>query len=170
MTIVQLVNFLHDCGLDVIILGALNSLLNALLKKIFKKFGKEQTEKLPTALLFLTGAILYALWFPVASPAEFSENITLIAERGLGVGAVSALYRVLAEKTANKAGIAENRNTGEIECENKQTDADGTETKAPKKENEETDKTSGKENTPALEQKTSAAPKKRSDNANHNHQ
>jgi len=121
MTFVQFVNFLHDHGLDVIILGFLNNLLNALLKRLFKKLNKELPKKYLTAIPFASGLLLYLLWIPLASTADFTASVAVIAERGLGVGLTSTLCHTFSAfftkkpKDLNKT-TEEKREENETSC------------------------------------------------------
>ena len=47
MTFVRFVNFLHECGLDIIALGFLNSVLSALTGKLLEKYGKQLPRENP---------------------------------------------------------------------------------------------------------------------------
>ena len=91
MKIVQFINFLHGFGLDVLALGLLDSLLASLVKKLSQKLKRNAPKTYLTAVSFLLGTLLFALWFLIAFPASalFSENAALIAQRGFFVGAVS---------------------------------------------------------------------------------
>ena len=94
MTIVQFINFLHGCGLDVLALGLLDSLLTSLVKKLSQKLKRNAPKTYLTAMSFLLGTLLFALWFLLAFPASalFSENAALIAQRGFFVGVAATLF------------------------------------------------------------------------------
>ena len=94
MTIVQFINFLHGCGLDVLALGLLDSLLTSLVKKLSQKLKRNAPKTYLTAVPFLLGTLLFALWFLLAFPAAalFSENAALIAQRGFSVGVAATLF------------------------------------------------------------------------------
>ncbi len=94
MTIVQFINFLHGCGLDVLALGLLDSLLTSLVKKLSQKLKRNAPKTYLTAVPFLLGMLLFALWFLLAFPAAalFSENAALIAQRGFSVGVAARLF------------------------------------------------------------------------------
>ena len=53
MTIVQFINFLHGCGLDVLALGLLDSLLASLVKKLSQKLKRNAPKTYLTAVSFL---------------------------------------------------------------------------------------------------------------------
>lgn len=99
MTIVQLINFLHGCGLDVLALGLLDGLLTSLIKKISQKLKRNVPKAYSTAVPFLLGMFLYAVCVLCAF-RDFSllKNATLIAERGFSVGIAATLLRTLAER------------------------------------------------------------------------
>lgn len=94
MTIAQFINFLHGCGLDVLALGLLDSLLTSLVKKLSQKLKRNAPKTYLTAVPFLLGTLLFALWFLLAFPASalFSENAALIAQRGFSVGVAATLF------------------------------------------------------------------------------
>lgn len=94
MTIVQFINFLHGCGLDVLALGLLDSLLASLVKKLSQKLKRNAPKTYLTAVSFQLGTLLFALWFLIAFPASalFSENAALIAQRGFFVGVAATLF------------------------------------------------------------------------------
>lgn len=94
MTIVQFINFLHACGLDVLALGLLDSLLTSLVKKLSQKLKRNAPKTYLTAVPFLLGTLLFALWFLLTFPASalFSENAALIAQRGFSVGVAATLF------------------------------------------------------------------------------
>lgn len=68
MTIVQFINFLHGCGLDVLALGLLDSLLTSLVKKLSQKLKRNAPKTYLTAVPFLLGTLLFSLWFLIAFP------------------------------------------------------------------------------------------------------
>lgn len=94
MTIVQFINFLHGCGLDVLALGLLDSLLTSLVKKLSQKLKRNAPKTYLTAVPFLLGTLLFSLWFLIAFPCvrPFFGNAALIAQRGFFVGVAATLF------------------------------------------------------------------------------
>ena len=72
MTFVRLMEFLHETGLDVFLLGLLNGFISALVEKLPERYGKKLPAKLLAGLPFLLGILLYSLWF-VAAVRDFSS-------------------------------------------------------------------------------------------------
>lgn len=112
MTFVRFVNFLHECGLDIIALGFLNSVLSALAGKLLEKYGKQLPAKTLAGVPFVLGILLYAIWFSVfvrdfSSPGE---SAALIAQRGFGTGLTAVAIRSLKDlfPKTSAAGTEEN--------------------------------------------------------------
>lgn len=99
MTIVRLINFLHDCGLDVLALGLLDGLLTSLIKKISQKLKRNVPKAYSIAIPFLLGTFLYAVYiFCSFRECSLLENTAFIAERGFSVGAAATLLPALVKR------------------------------------------------------------------------
>lgn len=99
MTIVRFINFLHDCGLDVLALGLLDGLLTSLIKKISQKLKRNMPKAYSTVVPFLLGTFLYAVCvFCSFRECSLLENTALIAERGFSVGVAATLLPALAKR------------------------------------------------------------------------
>ncbi len=97
MTFVRLMEFLHETGLDVFLLGLLNGFISALVEKLPERYGKKLPAKLLAGLPFLLGILLYSLWF-VAAVRDFSDAgaaAALIARCGFGTGITAVALRAL---------------------------------------------------------------------------
>ena len=79
MTFSEFLAFLHECGLDVVLLGLLDGLVCALAERLPEKYGKPLSSRLRAALPFLLGVLLYAVWFFLSG-----RDFPLSAERSDG--------------------------------------------------------------------------------------
>lgn len=135
MTFAQFVKLLHDYGLDVILLGFLNSLFAFLFKRLFLKADGNEPKNCPAGASVLSGMILYALWFLIAfkEPSLLNENAVFIAERGLFVGAAPSFLKNLVARLTKKA---DGENGGEEPAKS----GEGNEAEKENEENEENEK------------------------------
>ena len=103
MTIAQLIDLLRSYGVDILILGAADALLTALIGKIPKKI---LPKKYLTVIPFLLGFLLYALFFPLLKNLS-AEDFSVVLERGFGVGLTAILCNLLfARLTGKKDGTS----------------------------------------------------------------
>lgn len=142
MTFAKFLAFLHECGLDVILLGLVNGAVGALAERLYEKFALPA--RLKAGLPFLTGILLYAVWFAVGV-RDFSdpeEALGRIARRGFGTGIAAVAFRSLKTFLPSAA-------TGEKE-ESAQTAEPADKTEAEKQTPEETDAAGGMEEDPSV--------------------
>ncbi len=103
MTIAQLIDLLRSYGVDILILGAADALLTALIGKIPEKI---LPKKYLTVIPFLLGFLLYALFFPLLKNLS-AEDFSVVLERGFGVGLTAVLCNLLfARLTGKKDGTS----------------------------------------------------------------
>ena len=103
MTIAQLIDLLRSYGVDILILGAADALLTALIGKIPEKI---LPKKYLTVIPFLLGFLLYALFFPLLKNLS-AEDFSVVLERGFGVGLTAILCNLLfARLTGKKDGTS----------------------------------------------------------------
>ena len=103
MTIAQLIDLLRSYGVDILILGAADALLTALIGKIPEKI---LPKKYLTFIPFLLGFLLYALFFPLIKNLS-AEDFSVVLERGFGVGLTAILCNLLfARLTGKKDGTS----------------------------------------------------------------
>ena len=103
MTIAQLIDLLRSYGVDILILGAADALLTALIGKILEKI---LPKKYLTFIPFLLGFLLYALFFPLIKNLS-AEDFSVVLERGFGVGLTAILCNLLfARLTGKKDGTS----------------------------------------------------------------
>lgn len=103
MTIAQLIDLLRSYGVDILILGAADALLTALIGKIPEKI---LPKKYLTFIPFLLGFLLYALFFPLIRNLS-AEDFSVVLERGFGVGLTAILCNLLfARLTGKKDGTS----------------------------------------------------------------
>ena len=103
MTIAQLIDLLRSYGVDILILGAADALLTALIGKIPEKI---LPKKYLTFIPFLLGFLLYALFFPLIKNLS-AEDFSVVLERGFGVGLTAVLCNLLfARLTGKKDGTS----------------------------------------------------------------
>ena len=103
MTIAQLIDLLRSYGVDILILGAADALLTALIGKIPEKI---LPKKYLTFIPFLLGFLLYALFFPLIKNLS-AEDFSVVFERGFGVGLTAILCNLLfARLTGKKDGTS----------------------------------------------------------------
>ena len=62
MTFSEFLAFLHECGLDVVLLGLLDGLVCALAERLPEKYGKPLSSRLRAALPFLLGVGMALPW------------------------------------------------------------------------------------------------------------
>lgn len=106
MTIAQLIDLLRSYGVDILILGAADALLTALIGKIPEKI---LPKKYLTFIPFLLGFLLYALFFPLIKNLS-AEDFSVVLERGFGVGLTAILCNLLfARLTGKKDGTERSR-------------------------------------------------------------
>ncbi len=103
MTFAQLFDLLRSYGVDILILGAADALLTALIGKIPEKI---LPKKYLTFIPFLLGFLLYALFFPLIKNLS-AEDFSVVLERGFGVGLTAILCNLLfARLTGKKDGTS----------------------------------------------------------------
>ena len=103
MTIAQLIDLLRSYGVDILILGAADALLTALIGKIPEKI---LPKKYLTFIPFLLGFLLYALFFPLIKNLS-AEDFSVVLERGFGVGLTAIFCNLLfARLTGKKDGTS----------------------------------------------------------------
>lgn len=98
MTIAQLIDLLRSYGVDILILGAADALLTALIGKIPEKI---LPKKYLTFIPFLLGFLLYALFFPLIKNLS-AEDFSVVLERGFGVGLTAVLCNLLFARLSGK--------------------------------------------------------------------
>ena len=98
MTIAQLIDLLRSYGVDILILGAADALLTALIGKIPEKI---LPKKYLTFIPFLLGFLLYALFFPLIKNLS-AEDFSVVLERGFGVGLTAILCNLLFARLTGK--------------------------------------------------------------------
>lgn len=97
--------FLHECGLDVVLLGLLDGLVCALAERLPEKYGKPLSSRLRAALPFLLGVLLYAVFFLSGGDfSSFGGALGQIAKCGLGAGVTATALRALRFLPSAKSG------------------------------------------------------------------
>ena len=106
MTFSEFLAFLHECGLDVVLLGLLDGLVCALAERLPEKYGKPLSSRLRAALPFLLGVLLYAVWFFLSGRdfSSFGGALGQIAKCGLGAGVTATALRALRFLPSAKSG------------------------------------------------------------------